>query len=203
MDIEKKISTLAGRIPKIRSYGEYIESAVLLPLVKYRGELYVLFEKRALALEAQPGEICFPGGKIEASEDARTAAIREACEELNLNPEDINIIAPLDVVVSPFGVIVYPFLAHIEDIDKIKINPDEVEYIFHVPLSYFLKNEPLISETFINIEFPKNFPYELIPNGENYSSRNRKITQHFFLWGNDVIWGLTARILIYFLELIK
>lgn len=204
-DIEAIISALSGRQANIMGHEEYFKSAILLPLVKCGDELYVLFEKRSRILCTQPGEVCFPGGGIEASEEPEFAAIRETCEELNLSAADIEIIAPLDIFVSPFGVIVYPFLAYIKNIDKNKIraNPGEVDYIFFVPLTYLLETRPLKSEILIKLGFPENFPYELIPNGRNYSYRSGKMLQHFFLWENEVIWGLTARILHHFLELIK
>ncbi|NEU34154.1 CoA pyrophosphatase, partial [bacterium LRH843] len=62
---------------------EFLQFAVLVPLVQKQDELHVLFEVRAHHLRRQPGEICFPGGKIEPNDSTpQDAAVRETTEEL-------------------------------------------------------------------------------------------------------------------------
>jgi len=65
IDIEKIFS---GRPPGI--IGNYSYYSVLVPLVEKDGKLNLLFEKRASGLKRQPGEVCFPGGKVEEGETA-------------------------------------------------------------------------------------------------------------------------------------
>lgn len=202
--IEEKILSLKGRLPLILDHEKCFKSAVLLPLVNQGSELCVLFEKRSHKLERQPGEICFPGGKIEAVDgDAGTAAVRETCEELGLSSEHIELIAPLNIMVSPFNAIIYPFAAYINNYDSIKANPDEVEQVFYVPLTYFLEHKPLEKIISLNLSVPDDFPFELIPHGENYPFRQGIFPQYFYIWQDKVIWGLTARILYHFVNLLN
>ncbi len=180
------------------------KSAVFLPLVDIDSETCILFEKRASDLKFQPGEICFPGGGIDPC-DASPAqgAIRETIEELGVNKEAVNLIAPLDVVVSPFGAIIYPFVGYILDPQTIKINSSEVEEIFYVPLDYLLEQQPIEHKLSMKLNFPDDYPFELVPGGKNYPYRDGYLPQQFYIWQDRIIWGLTARILHHFLNIIK
>lgn len=201
--VEEKLKRMANRRPQILGHKEYLKTAVLLPLVEYQNDLCILFEKRAADLNVQPGEICFPGGQIEAiDQGAKEAAIRETCEELGLNTGDIEVVAPLDIFVSPFNLIVNPFVGKIKDYQKIKIN-SEVEYVFYVPLNYLIKIEPPCAPLGLKLVLPQGYPYDLIPHGRDYPYRDARYPQYFYLWEKEVIWGLTARILNHFLDLLK
>lgn len=59
------------------------KAAVLVPLVQVDGEWHVLFEVRSLTMRKQPGDISFPGGKLDGGETAQEAALRETYEELD------------------------------------------------------------------------------------------------------------------------
>ena len=76
--------------------GEY---AILVPLAQWEGKLCLLFETRAETLVGhQPGEVCFPGGRRERGERPVETALRETWEEIGIPPEEIEILAPLDVI---------------------------------------------------------------------------------------------------------
>jgi 8-oxo-dGTP pyrophosphatase MutT (NUDIX family) len=180
------------------------QSSVVVPLVDYEGEECVLFEKRSLRLDHQPGEICFPGGRRESGDPgAASTAVRETCEELSLSPEDIELIAPLDILVSPFNAIIHPYLGRIKEFSRVKPSRDEVEYIFCVPLSFFLDREPVFHHLKVQLAVPTDYPFDLIPDGKNYPFREGSYPQCFYLWGQEVIWGLTARIMYHFVSLLK
>jgi len=179
-------------------------SAVFLPLLDLKGETHVLFEKRAADLKVQPGEICFPGGAIDKKDaNPAQAAIRETSEELKISREDIELIAPLDIMVSPFNAIVYPFVGFIKNPQNISYNPSEVDEIFYVPLQHLIDQDPLKYVLNLAIQMPEGYPYELVPGGKNYPYRTGKMPQQFYFWEDRIIWGLTARILHHFLELIN
>lgn len=202
--LEEKIRNLSVRHSSILGHEQCFKSAILLPLVHYQGKLCVLFEKRAKNLKVQPGEICFPGGAVELYDAGKKeTAIRETCEELNLKVDDIEYVAPLDIFVSPFNIIVYPFVAYIKDYKKIEASRDEVEYVFYVPLDYLLEHEPLEATPSLRIVMPEDYPYDLIPQGKNYPYREGRFPQQFYRWKDEIIWGLTARILSHFIQLIK
>ncbi|PKM75958.1 MAG: coenzyme A pyrophosphatase [Firmicutes bacterium HGW-Firmicutes-15] len=200
---DKGIEDLRGRKPNILEHELANKSAVLLPLVKVQEETCILFEKRSSLLRLQPGEICFPGGGIESSDRGTAiAAVRETCEELGLVTEDVELIAPLDIMVTPFNAIIYPYVGYIKDCSKIQVNRDEVEEVFYVPVNFLLKNKPIFKKLSVKMDVPADFPFELIPHGKNYPFREASYPQHFYIWKDRVIWGMTARILNHFLNLL-
>lgn len=202
--LRSKLELLRGRQSNILGHKEYLKYAILIPVVEYDGEFCVIFEKRAGHLNLQPGEICFPGGAIETGDETKAAAaIRETCEELNLEGDQIEVIAELDVFVSPFSIIVYPYLGYIKDHRKISVNQNEVEYIFYVPVKDILVSEPLKTQITLKMILPEDFPYELIPNGEDYTYRDGHLPQNFYFLNDEIVWGLTAGILHHFIDLLK
>jgi 8-oxo-dGTP pyrophosphatase MutT (NUDIX family) len=200
----KGIEDLRGRKRNILEHELASKSAVLLPIVEFQDETCVLFEKRSLLLNHQPGEICFPGGGIESSDRGTAiAAVRETCEELGLVHEDVELIAPLDIMVTPFNVIIYSYLGYIKESSKIKPNRDEVEEVFYVPVKHLLNNQPILKNISLKMDVPEDFPFELIPHGKNYPFRQAIYPQLFYIWKDRVIWGMTARILNHFLQLLN
>jgi 8-oxo-dGTP pyrophosphatase MutT (NUDIX family) len=172
--------------------------------VKYRNETCILFEKRSAQLKHQPGEICFPGGGIKSTDRGTgVAAVRETCEELGLESEDLELIAPLDILVTPFNAVIYPYVGYIKDFIKIIPNKDEVEEVFYVPVKYLLDYKPLYNNMAFKIDISADLPYHLIPQGRDYQFREVNYPVYFYIWQNWVIWGMTARILNHFLQLIK
>ncbi len=201
---EDIIRSFSGRKAKILGHENTIKSAVLLPLFFDNGECYVLFEKRARTMKRQPGEICFPGGTREPSDDdSEYTAIRESSEELGLAPECFEVIAPLDIMVSTFSSIIIPFLAIVKDLSSLNINQAEVEKVLLIPLKFFLENQPEVHYIETSARPPEDFPFHLIPYGRNYPFRRGRIPQYFYNWEGEIIWGLTASILHHFIELLK
>ncbi|MDI6600388.1 MAG: CoA pyrophosphatase [Thermoanaerobacteraceae bacterium] len=193
---------LAGRKPKIMDYDRYFRSAVTVPIVNIDGVDHILFEVRSDTIKRQPGEISFPGGGMEESDqDSMETAVRETIEELGLSRDDIQLIAPLDVVITPFNLIIYPYVGKILTPDAIRPNTDEVKEVFYVPMDYFVKNKPNTYYVSVKVVPSADFPYRLIPNGDNYKWRTSQYPEHFYIYNDYVIWGLTARILLNFLTL--
>ncbi|WP_079509131.1 NUDIX hydrolase [Mesobacillus jeotgali] len=203
MKINDISKALLGRTPSIMGHKQLIKFAVLLPLVEVDNEVHILFEVRALTLRRQPGEICFPGGKIEKGEEPRKAAVRETSEELGIKESDIVNVIPLDFMVSAFGTIIYPFVGTITNPGLIKPNEAEVGEVFTVPLSFFNKNQPDTYKINFQVEPEDGFPFDLIIGGENYNWQTRSMDEYFYRENGKVIWGLTARVLTHFLELME
>ena len=179
--------------------------SILIPLIEKKDGIHVLFEVRSLKLRRQPGEICFPGGKIEPRDpDPRACAIRETSEELAIAPSLIHNVEPLTAIKQPLSQRkIYPFIGTIPSDVEFKPNPLEVAEIFTVPLHFFLDHEPECYQVRFRVEPEPDFPYHLIPGGKNYPWRTRSIEECFYIYGNYTIWGLTARILRQFLQLIR
>jgi coenzyme A diphosphatase NUDT7 len=182
----------------------YFSAAVLVPLVLEHDELNVLFEKRSTHLAWQPGEICFPGGRIEKGDKTPTAAaVRETTEELGVKIEQIQVLGTLHEVISPIGVRLYPCVGLISNLDSSKANPGEVAELFTVPLKFLLETEPIIGYMERCTRPLSDFPLELLP-GYSKDWQSRKDYQVlFYKYNQYVIWGLTAQVLDNFLEIYK
>lgn len=179
--------------------------AVLVPLISIADEWHVAFEVRSEKLRRQPGEICFPGGRVDASDtNAQRAAVRETCEELGIEEEGIEMMGALDYLVTPFQVTIYPFVGKLSmDVSAIHPNPDEVGEVFYVPLDFLFQATPECYYLDLYAEPQRDFPFHLIPRRESYNWRTGKIPEYFYFYKEYVIWGMTARILHHFLDIAK
>jgi len=179
-------------------------SAVIIPLVLVEEEWHVVFEVRSLKMRKQPGDISFPGGKIDPTDHTPLeAAIRETHEELGIDPEAIEVIASLSPFVTSSSFVVYPFVAVLPSNQIQCFNKEEVEEVFTVPLKWLLNYEPYCHLISVEPKPLPDFPFEKIMNGAQYQWRSRAIEEWFFDYEGYTIWGLTARILKYFLERVK
>ncbi|MDQ0243139.1 8-oxo-dGTP pyrophosphatase MutT (NUDIX family) [Bacillus fengqiuensis] len=204
MEIKKLTAKLSNRTPGILGGETFSKFAVLVPLIEKQDGIHVLFEVRSFDMRRQPGEICFPGGKVDESDrDEQHTAVRETSEELGIKKESIVDVSPLDYMVSPFGTIIHPYVGVIRDAENIQPNPAEVAEIFTVPLSFFKQSQPERYTIRFKTEPEQNFPFHLIAGGTNYNWQTRTMDEYFYFYEDKVIWGLTARILKHFLDLIN
>ncbi|WP_059102722.1 NUDIX hydrolase [Shouchella shacheensis] len=179
------------------------DAAVILPLVEKRDGLHVLFEVRAMTLTAQPGETCFPGGRIDATDrSAEAAAVRELCEELGARTDDVRVMADLPAIITPQRGTIHPFIAHLQQTKQLSVNKSEVEEWFSVPLAHLLASPPKQASMKLTFEPGDDFPIERIPNRKAYETRSFLVPEYFYEYEDRIIWGLTARMLKQFLELI-
>ena len=204
MKTEDIIRKLADYEPTILGYEHYRKYSLLLPLVDVNGETHLLFEVRSLTMRSQPGDVCFPGGRVDASDKSVLhGALRETDEELGIDEKYIQNVIPLDYLVSEFGRIIYPFIGYVTNIKHMKINEREVAEVFTVPLQYFLENDPKVYKINVEIVPEENFPFHLIQGGEDYDWRPRHIDELFYEYNDRIIWGLTARIIKHFVGVVK
>ncbi|WP_204594519.1 NUDIX hydrolase [Clostridium sardiniense] len=200
-DLLKKI--FKGYKPGINAGDGRRYYSVIIPIIEIGGEYNIVFEVRNDNLKDNPGEICFPGGSIEEGESPKEAAMRECYEEIGTKPSDIEIISELDLFVPNNNMVLYPFLGYIKDGTSFVINKDEVKELLIVPLNYLLTTE---AKSVVNkiITIPSDdFPYEYIKGGKNYKFREGSYRVVFYKYNDYVIWGMTAKILENFLEIIK
>ena len=115
LDINEIKNRVENRTPKVLDIiGEY---SVLLPLIQENEEWNVIFELRSMNLNTQPGEISFPGGKLEKVESFKEAAIRETMEELRIDRDSIKVLGELDYLVSPSNISIHCFLGIISGVN--------------------------------------------------------------------------------------
>jgi 8-oxo-dGTP pyrophosphatase MutT (NUDIX family) len=155
----------------------FAPASVLCGLVPRADGLHVLLTKRSQHLRHHPGQISFPGGRIESGDaNPFDAAVREAREEIGLQVEHVRLLGYLDPLVTITGFRVYPAVAVIDSTYHAEPDGVEVEALFEAPLSLFLD---AANEHPFDIEF-------------------RGAIRHLkeFRWQNHRIWGATASMLV-------
>lgn len=180
-------------------------SAVLIPLVQVGEEWHILFEVRAFTMRKQPGDIGFPGGRIDSTDSSPlAAALRETHEELGVDPEKVKVVGKLSPYIASSSFVVYPYVAIIDYDQTIhSFNKEEVEEVFTVPVDWLLNHDPYMHLVSVQPTPSADFPFDKIMNGAQYQWRTRSMEEWFYEYGNYTIWGLTARILKHFIEVLK
>ncbi|SHK78900.1 8-oxo-dGTP pyrophosphatase MutT, NUDIX family [Clostridium cavendishii DSM 21758] len=196
-DIENIFKGRKGKI-----LGSYKKAAVLIPIYIENGETYILFEKRALNLRTQPGDICFPGGKIEDNETRSECAIRETVEELNIGEEYVEIIGEMDYLITHGNLIMYVLVGRVTKFPT-DVNKDEVHSVLKVPINFFKEHKPIEYEMEVGPNLKEDFPYDLIRGGKNYKFSKSYVPQYFYKYKEEIIWGNTARIITEFMKLLS
>ncbi|MDF2886590.1 MAG: hydrolase [Lacrimispora sp.] len=194
--------TFSSRKPGMIEEEKYRKYAVLIPVLTIDETKYLLFEKRSSKLKHQPGEICFPGGKLEPGETLKKCAVRETMEELNVTSGQIEVFGPGDIYISPFRLIIHSFIGELKGY-KDTFSTDEVEEIIKVPLECLRNMTPETFKSTLVTEPPEDFPYEWIPGGNQYSWTKGTRDILFYRYESWVIWGMTAQILQSSLELME
>ena len=158
------------------------QAAVLILCYEKDNDLYFVMTERSNSLPSHPGEVAFPGGKREKKDkNLKQTALREATEEISLDPAKVEILGQLDPLESRFGLSVTPFVGILKEKFELEANPDEVADIFYLPLSFF-KNNPLIKRGVTNFK------------GETFDTP-------VIIYENHEIWGLTLAFTLDFLKL--
>ncbi|KAL5576606.1 hypothetical protein UlMin_018305 [Ulmus minor] len=147
------------------------------------GELRVILTKRAASLSSHSGEVALPGGKVdEGDADYVDTALREAKEEIGLDPSLVNVVTVLEPFVNKMGLLVAPVLGVLSDKEAFSPAPNaaEVDAVFDAPLEMFLKDENRREQEkeWMGDKYVLQF--------FDYEADNKKF----------VIWAITAGILI-------
>lgn len=186
------LTRLSSRRAGIDGEDECRRFAILAPLVKTEEGLSLLFEVRSSKLQHQPGEVCFPGGAIEADEGPLDAAIRETSEELLIERDQIEVIGPSDILVLPFNLILHPYIGRLRDYQG-SFSRAEVADVFTVPLRWFFHHPPEVYDNLILNVPTDNFPYEKVGHRNGYAWQKGKNPILIYEYQDRVIWGMTAR----------
>ena len=169
---------IENRFPKLIGEETFFKAAVCIALIENGEDYDVLFEVRSRKIPDQPGDVCFPGGAVEPGESYEHAAVRETCEELLIQREQVRIIGPSDIM-HVRNTMIYPYVGILSDY-KDTFSKDEVAEVFRVPLEFFRTTVPEKYLVEAMAQPGEDFPYELIQGGRNYKWRVMK-TEELFL----------------------
>ena len=159
-------------------------SAVLIPIVDRDNELSVLLTKRSSNLSSHSGQVSFPGGRSDdVDAHAMATALREAHEEINLPPENVEVVGALEDYETVTGYNVSPVVGFVNPDFEIIPQQTEVEEVFEVPLDFILNTN----------------------NHKIESVMWKGAKRQYYVFPHDKykIWGATAAMLVRFATLVN
>jgi len=172
--VPHNLAELESFIPEAEAFAP---ASVLCGLVPRADGLQVLLTKRSPHLRHHPGQISFPGGRIETADASPyEAALREAHEEIGLEADYVRLLGYLDPLVTITGYRVFPAVAIVDPDYRAEPDGVEVAELFEAPLSLFL-------------DAGNEHPFEI-----EFRGAMRKLKE--FRWLDHRIWGATASMLI-------
>ena len=152
------------------------ESAVLAALFEDDGESRIILTRRASTLRSHTGQVAFPGGRVEGHETLVEAALREASEEVGIDPAGVDVIGtltPLMTFASPATI--NPFVGVLGRRPTLRTSPAEVEAAYDVALADLL--------------------VEGVHRTERWEIDGAVRVMDFFDLPDDIVWGATDRML--------
>jgi len=160
-------------------------SSVLLLVYPDSDRLFVCLTKRPTTMKHHPGQISFPGGKVEKDDlSAEMTALREAYEEIGIAPKSVEILGKLsDLFVEVSGFTIQPFLGWMNSKPNFRVDQGEVEQLILFPLSEFVENE-LIHHTIL--ETSRGF-----------------LEVKYYPFQGEIIWGATAMIMAELIDILR
>ena len=192
LELQKYLSRCLDPLPDFPDLGQgdptmlspeksasYRPAAILVPLLRVQFDWHILMTRRAAHLPHHAGQISFPGGKIEPHDATPVeAALREAREEVQLNPGLVRVVGLLERVRSPAGFLVQPVVGIIRGEDvlgSLVSDPAEVDLMFTLPLTHLVNSN--------------NF--RLVHRKTDGRRNDYWVVDH----DKHFIWGLSARVL--------
>ena len=152
-----------------------LRPAAVLAAITARERPGFLLIHRPSNMRAHPGQVAFPGGKIDPGEDAVEAALREANEELGIDPADVTVIGASDTYRTGSGYAITPVIAVIPPDLALQPNPAEVAQWFEAPVDFVFD--------------AANHAHQ----SANWQGQERRYIE--IMWQHHRIWGVTAGII--------
>jgi 8-oxo-dGTP pyrophosphatase MutT (NUDIX family) len=174
--------------PGHQTYGEVgdkcIKAGVLLLLYPRKDKLHLVLTKRTEKLSHHQAQISLPGGRQDTGESLTQTALREAREELGIQPDSARIIGMLTpLYIPPSNYCIYPVVSSVPVRPDFSPSPREVAEIIEVPLGHLLDTQNRIEEI--------------------WTIRGIKVSVPFYSFREHKIWGATAMVLSEFLEVVR
>lgn len=171
---------------KSKSAGErLIAAAVLMPLIRLEGQWHLVYTLRSSLLHDHSGQVSFPGGSRESQDkDLIETALREAWEEIGLNPSAVKVLGRMANLEMVTRFTVTPVVGVCDWPTELTINPDEVDRVFSIPLDW-LADE---NNRYYRVHTHHGSEVEVV---------------YFKPYDGETVWGATAMMTVEFLNLLN
>ena len=167
-------AVLKRRAPRKPELDDVRDAAVLIPIIS-EPEPTLIFTLRSEDLPSHKGQISFPGGSIDPGETAIEAALREAHEEIDLDPTRVRVLGEMDSLPTwVSGYLVHPVVGWLDERPDLHPNEAEVAAILEVPIAAI--TEEIRAEP-------------------GFTHAGRTFPTEAWIWDENIIWGFTARVL--------
>lgn len=182
MVAEKIISVLQSRTPERIPGNGHKAAAVLIPIQERDDGDYLVLTKRGDDLPTHKGQIAFPGGRVHPEDsDIFHTALRESHEEIGISPEHVRVLGRMDEFTAGYGIVVTPVIGVIPARYRFQLDIAETAAVASVPIRSLME--------------PKNYVKDA------HMSPGGHASYHFYVNNGWDVWGVTARILVQFLQL--
>lgn len=159
-------------------------AAVLVPLLLEADGWHMLFTRRNSDLPEHSGQVSFPGGRVDRHDkNAVETALREASEEIGIDPKDVSVLGLLPEFQTITNYIVTPVVGTIPTPYKFTIAQEEVSRVFSIPITWLAKPQNY------NIHY-RTLPGHSVPLSIIY----------FNEYDGELLWGASARIVVSFVN---
>ncbi len=166
-------------LPGLENHAEFapdvVRPAAVLVAITEREQPGLILTHRNSDMRKHAGQVAFRGGKLDPGEDAIAAALREADEELAINPKSVRIIGESDRFVTGTGYDITPVMGVIPPYMDLRPNPEEVSAWFEAPLAFVID------------------PANHVMKQTEYRGKTRNYIE--IMWEEHRIWGVTAAII--------
>ena len=177
---------LERREVRSRAEWESLPAAVLIPVLKVDDEWNLLYTRRTDSLESHRGQVAFPGGRIEEDDQSVVeAALREACEEIGIDPGRVEVLGSMNPLYTITQFHVTPVIGLLDWPVELNLNRAEVAAVFHVPIRWLAQKRNL-----------QVVEHSLWPSGPTIP------VYQFQPYQGEIIWGATARITLNLLQIL-
>ena len=157
-------------------------AAVLIPLLRQDDAWHLLFTRRTDKVESHKGQVSFPGGACDEGETTpEETALREANEEVGINPQKVRVLGKIINMITITSFRVTPVVGIIEWPAVLQLGKDEVERVFTIPLNWLAES---------NNRWEFSMP-----------GRNRSLIV-YHPYDGELLWGATARMTVDFLKVL-
>jgi 8-oxo-dGTP pyrophosphatase MutT (NUDIX family) len=161
-----------------------LKAGVLILFYPREDKIHLVLTRRTDKVDFHKGQISFPGGRLEQGEGLEQAALREAEEELGVDPDVIRILGMLTpLYIPPSNYCIYPVVALTQSRPDFRPSQIEVAEILEIPLEHLLNPQNVLKEM--------------------WTIRGVEVEVPFYAFGKHKIWGATAMVLAELLEVIR